>query len=156
LAKWKKQTQSCQACVVCEGVAGLIKPKQTQSTKGPNECKLPYNKGLQKKRLFSRPKNKPNSNPISSKAKMNANVFITKDYENETALRPQKNKPNSNPNKACPERSRMGQFQTQSSLAQTMLFAILERRVVMTHLGRYWQTKPKVSDKLLRKVVEKC
>ena len=22
----KKQTQSCQACVVCEGVAGLIKP----------------------------------------------------------------------------------------------------------------------------------
>jgi hypothetical protein len=75
---------------------------------------------------------------------MNANVFITKDYENETAFRPQKNKP------------KQTQFQTQSSLAQTMLFAILERRVVMTHLGRYWQTKPKVSDKLLRKVVEKC
>jgi len=28
---------------------------------------------------------------------MNANVFITKDYENETTLRLQKNKPNSNP-----------------------------------------------------------
>ena len=27
-------------------------------------------------------------------AKMNANIFITKDYENETAFRPQKNKPN--------------------------------------------------------------
>ncbi|MBA7713055.1 hypothetical protein ES703_122053 [subsurface metagenome] len=24
------------------------------------------------------------------------------------------------------------------------------------HLGRYWQTKPKLSDELLRKVVEKC
>ena len=44
--------------------------------------------------------NKPNSKPIKAnfqKAKMNANVFVTKDYENETALGPQKNKPNSNP-----------------------------------------------------------
>jgi len=31
-----------------------------------NERKLIYNKGLQKKRLFSTPKNKPNSNPILS------------------------------------------------------------------------------------------
>jgi len=38
---------------------------------GQNERNLTYNKGLQKKRLFSTPKNKPNSNPISSKAKMN-------------------------------------------------------------------------------------
>jgi hypothetical protein len=30
-------------------------------------------------------------------AKMNANIFITKDYENETAFRPQKNKPKTNP-----------------------------------------------------------
>ncbi len=28
---------------------------------------------------------------------MNANAFSQKDYENETAFRPQKNKPNSNP-----------------------------------------------------------
>jgi len=28
---------------------------------------------------------------------MNANVFVTKVYENITAFRPQKNKPNSNP-----------------------------------------------------------
>ena len=31
--------------------------------------------------------------PNFRKAKMNANVFVTKDYENETAFRPQKNKP---------------------------------------------------------------
>jgi hypothetical protein len=81
-----------QACVVCEGVAGLIKPNSQKAkmnvnltlTKGyrkkddfvarinkpnfrndQNERKLSYNKGLQKKRLFSTPKNKPNSNPIS-------------------------------------------------------------------------------------------
>jgi len=35
---------------------------------GQNEYKLTYNKGLQKKRLFSNPKNKPNSNPISNPA----------------------------------------------------------------------------------------
>jgi len=34
------------------------------------------------------------SNPISVKPKMSANVFVTKDYENETAFRLQKNKPN--------------------------------------------------------------
>ena len=34
--------------------------------KAKNERKLTYNKGLQKKRLFSSPKNKPNSNPILS------------------------------------------------------------------------------------------
>jgi len=37
---------------------------------GQNERKLNFNKGLQKKRLFSSRINKPNSNPISSKAKI--------------------------------------------------------------------------------------
>ncbi len=37
--------------------------------------------------------NKPNSNPISSKAKMNANVYVIEDYENDTALRPKKTNP---------------------------------------------------------------
>ena len=37
---------------------------------GQNERKLNFNKELQKKRLFRSPKNKPNSNPISSKAKI--------------------------------------------------------------------------------------
>ncbi len=34
-----------------------------------NERKLTYNKGLQKKRCFRSPKNKPNSNPISNAGK---------------------------------------------------------------------------------------
>ncbi len=56
-----------------------------QSPKSQNECKLTYNKGLQKNDDFAVRKNKPNSNPISEKAKMNVNIFATKDYENETA-----------------------------------------------------------------------
>jgi len=97
-------------------------------------------KDYRKKDDFAVRKNKPNSNPISIKAKMNANAFSQKDYENETAFRPQKNKPN----------------QSQCSLAQTMRFAILERRVVMEHLSRYWQTKWNCQINSLRKVVQKC
>jgi len=37
--------------------------------------------------------NKPNSNPISVKPKMNANVYVIEDYENETAFRPKKTNP---------------------------------------------------------------
>ena len=66
---------------------------------------LTLTKDYRKKDDFAVRKNKPNSNPISSKPKMNANAFSQKDYENETAFRPQKNKPNSKPIKACPERS---------------------------------------------------
>ena len=51
-------------------------------------------KDYRKKDDFAVRKNKPNSKPISSKAKMNANAFSQKDYENKTALRPKKNKPN--------------------------------------------------------------
>ncbi len=40
-----------------------------------NERKLNFNKGLQEKRCFRSPKNKPNSNPISSKAKMNLELI---------------------------------------------------------------------------------
>ena len=50
-------------------------------------------KDYRRKDDFSVRKNKPNSNPISSKAKMSANAFVRKDYENDTTLRPQKNKP---------------------------------------------------------------
>ncbi|MBU2554641.1 MAG: hypothetical protein KKF98_09305, partial [Bacteroidetes bacterium] len=44
--------------------------------------------------------NKPNSNPIKlnfQKAKMNANVFVTKDYIKYDDFAVRKNKPNSNP-----------------------------------------------------------
>ncbi len=37
--------------------------------------------------------NKPNSNPISQKPKMNANAFSQKDYENKTVFRLEQNKP---------------------------------------------------------------
>jgi len=59
------------------------------------------------------PSDSTKTNPIQSQykpnllnAQMNANAFSQKDYENETAFRPQKNKPNSNPTcseLACPE-----------------------------------------------------
>ncbi len=42
---------------------------------------------------------------------MNVNAFLQKDYENETTLRPKKTNPIQTQFKACPERSRMGQFQ---------------------------------------------
>ncbi len=44
------------------------------------------------------------------KAQMNVIVYYIKDYQNFIPLAGYKNKPNSNPIKACPERSRMGQF----------------------------------------------
>jgi len=131
---------------------GKNKPNSNPNKPNFRKAKMNVNslitKDYRKKDDFTVRINKPNSKPISSKAKMNANVFVAKDYENETAFWPQKNKPNSNPIKPCPERSRMGQFQMQSPLAQTMRFAILERRVAMAHLGRYWKTKPNVSDEL--------
>jgi hypothetical protein len=43
---------------------------------------------------------------------MNVSSVKTKDCENEIAFWPPKNKPKTNPIKACPERSRMGQFRT--------------------------------------------
>ena len=43
--------------------------------------------------MLSQSEKKPNSNPISEKPKMNANVFVTEDYENDTALRPKKTNP---------------------------------------------------------------
>jgi len=47
--------------------------------------------------------NKPNSNPITERPKMNVNISYTMDYSNKTAFRRITNKPNSNPIKACPE-----------------------------------------------------
>ena len=47
------------------------------------------------------------SNPISSKAKMNVNSFITKDYIKNDAFAVQKNKANSKPIKANLKRAKM-------------------------------------------------
>ena len=84
------------------------------------------------------PKKQTQTKPISSKAKMSANAFSQKDYENKTALRPKK----TNPNKA--------NFKRKDSLHKQCDLLYLKGSFVMGHLGRYWQTKPKVSDKLLR------
>ncbi len=70
-----------------------FKPNQTQFKKGQNEYKLNYNKGLQEKNDFVVRINKANSNPISKRPKMNVNLYVIEDYENETALRPKKTNP---------------------------------------------------------------
>ena len=41
----------------------LVRINKPNFRNGQNERKLTYNKGLQKKRCFRNPKNKPNSNP---------------------------------------------------------------------------------------------
>jgi len=81
------------------GSGHLVKtnPIRTQFPKSTNECKLIYNKGLQKKRRFRSPKKQTQNKPNFRNAKINENLFATKDYENETAFRLRKYKPNSNP-----------------------------------------------------------
>ncbi|MCH7557693.1 MAG: hypothetical protein IIB56_09595 [Planctomycetes bacterium] len=54
-------------------------------------------KDYRRNAAFAVRKNKPNSNPIFLRTKMNATLFTAKDYENETAFMPKKNKPNSKP-----------------------------------------------------------
>jgi len=44
----------------------IVRINKPNFRNGQNERKLNFNKGLQKKRLFSTPKNKPNSNPIKA------------------------------------------------------------------------------------------
>ncbi len=69
----KKQTQN--------------KPNQTQFPKSPNERKLNFNKGLQKKRCFLSPKKQTQ---FTKRPKMNINLYVIEDYKNETAFRPKK------------------------------------------------------------------
>jgi len=90
-----------------------IKPNFQKAQMNVN---LTLTKDYRKNDDFAVRKNKPKTKPISETPKMNANAFSQKDYENKTTFRPQKNKP------------KQTQFQMQSSLAQTMRFAILERQ----------------------------
>ena len=57
-----------------------FKPNQSQFRKGPNECKLNFNKGLQKKRWFRSPNEQTQ---FLQKPKMNVNLYVIEDYENE-------------------------------------------------------------------------
>ncbi len=70
----------------------------------------PYNRtAYEYKSNWTLGQSKPNSNPIKpnfKKAKMNVNLYVIEDYENETYLQSKKQ----TQFKPCPERSRMGQF----------------------------------------------
>ncbi|GAH21052.1 unnamed protein product, partial [marine sediment metagenome] len=89
---------------------GKNKPNQSQFPKSQNECKLTYNKGLQKKRRFRSPKKQTQFKPNFRKAKMNLNFYLTKDYENVPLRRRAEFKPNQT------------QFQTQRTLCEPFLF----------------------------------
>jgi hypothetical protein len=83
------------------------KPKTNPISEKPKiNVSLYFIKEYENETAFRPQKNKAKTNPISEIAKMNVNAFSKKDYENGTAHRPKKTKQN----KACPERSRMGQF----------------------------------------------
>ncbi len=72
--------------------------------------------------------------------KMNVNVYVIEDYENETTLSPKK----TNPNKA---NFKLRAY-LNAPLHKKCYLLYLKGSFAMGHLGRYWQTKPKVSDKL--------
>ncbi len=77
--------------------------------------------------------NKPNF----QNDQMNVSNIITSNYKNYIPLAGQKNKPNSNPNKACPERSRMGQFPKYQN----------ERKIGCIHISKKYNV-------LIRKVLD--
>ncbi len=56
----------------------IVRINKANFQNAKNERKLTYNKGLQKKRCFRSPKNKPNSNPICQRVKMNAKSLAKK------------------------------------------------------------------------------
>ncbi len=77
-------------------LSGKNKPNSNPIKPNLRKAKINVNltltKDYRKKDDFSVRINKPNSNPISVKPKMRATVFVTKDYENETAFRLEQNK----------------------------------------------------------------
>ena len=62
--------------------------------------KLLATKDYENKTDFRLEQNKPNSNPISEKAKMNVKLLVTKDYDNETYLQSRTIQTQTKPNKA--------------------------------------------------------
>jgi len=68
-----------------------IKPNSRKAKMNVNSL---ITKDYRKNIAFAVRINKPNSNPISSKAKMSANAFSQKDYENESPSGSKKTNPN--------------------------------------------------------------
>ena len=67
-----------------------IKPNLRRARMNVNSL---ITKDYRKNDAFAVRKNKPNSNPISEKPKMNVNLYVIKEYENETTLMPKKTNP---------------------------------------------------------------
>jgi len=78
-----------------------VNPYNTTDYENKSNWTLGEN-NYRKKDDFAVRKNKPNSNPISEKSKMNVTSILTKDYENVLCRKLQKNKP------------KQSQFQTRS------------------------------------------
>jgi hypothetical protein len=69
-------------------------PNKPNFRKAKMDVNLTLTKDYRKNYDFVVRINKPNSNPISVKPKMSANLYVIEDYENETAFRPKKTNPN--------------------------------------------------------------
>jgi len=80
------------------------------------------------------------------KSQMDVSFYSIKFYENISDWTLGENKPNSNPNKA--------NFKCKAPLHKQCDLLHLKGSFAMGHLSRYWQTKPKVSDKLYRKAIK--
>ncbi len=74
------------------------KPNSNPNKPNLRKAKMNLNsiiaKDYRKKDDFTVRINKPNSNPISERPKMNINIYIIEDYENERLCRPKKTNPN--------------------------------------------------------------
>jgi len=112
--------------ITYEFIKELCKTKPILSAVGGLQMNLKFCKQMayENKRNWTLSQNKPNSKPIQTQSnpilsavgglQMSVNSILTKDYERNDIFAVPENKANSNPIKACPERSRMGQFQTKS------------------------------------------
>ncbi len=122
-------------------------PIKPNSLKAQMNVKSLITKDYRKNDDFVVRKNKPNSKPISSKAKMSANAFSQKDYENGTAFRPKKtnpNKPNFKPDVSSAEATQ-GLPRTACAPATTDVFMKSLRPManfssISTHLVRLYDT----------------
>jgi len=69
-------------------------------------------KDYERNDIFAVPENKPNSNPIAERVKLMQIVYLQRIMKKNAAKGYEKTKPIQTQFKPCPERSRMGQFQT--------------------------------------------
>ena len=68
-------------------------PIKPNCRKGKIDAKCVFTKDYERNDIFTVRINKPNSKPIFEKPKMNINLYVIEDYENETAFRLKKTNP---------------------------------------------------------------